>query len=229
MSFTRESYDTNAYNVALNQSLSPNTWVMDPYRNNQCAPCRPSQAGYIGRIGASVSASHPLVDVESRLRNLQIKNTKDPNLLYKPNCPKCGGCTEGYPCGTGILSGCKNCGETLVDFPECKISTEYTRFVNPPCTLKGVGINRFEPVYLDRQVPQVWEYPAQRVVNTKLDVKDTFVPRIPKQLDQTGALPTGPLYRDTNAPACRLAVTGRDENRRTCLSQQQTNVVPFDE
>ena len=51
----------------------------------------------------------------------------------------------------------KRVGDDLNDYPECGIPAEDTRLSNPPCNLRGTGINRWE--YLDRNPQEFFEVP----------------------------------------------------------------------
>lgn len=189
--FTRPMYDQGAYNAAIQQATDPLKYRLDPVRNDRCDPCRVPDAGFLGKVGVSITHQRPLVDVESDLKHLNIKNSKDPNALYQPKCPQCGNCYEGYPCGGGVVAGCTNCQEKLHHLPMCEFKTDYTRTSNPICTARGVGINRFQPLCLDPQDEARWLHPSEVGINYRMVVKDNHVPCVPKLIDQTPCLPTG--------------------------------------
>lgn len=189
--FERRIYDANAYKIALEQSTAPLRHVMDPGNYNRCDPCRPADIGYIGNVGVSITHQRPLIDVESDLRLLNYPLSKDPAQQYQPSCPQCGRCFEGYPCGGGVVAGCKDCQERLFHFPACSIGTDYTRISNPKCSSREVGVNRFQPLCLNPQDENRWLPPSEVGINYRMVVKDNHVPCIPKPLDPTPLLPTG--------------------------------------
>lgn len=190
-SFERQIYDVQAYQRSLEESTGPLKYKLDPIAVSRCDPCRPAQPGFIGRTGVSITHQRPLVDVESELLSLNIKASKDPNQKYRPTCPQCGECMEGYPCGDGVVAGCQNCQEKLHHLPACGPSTDYTRISNPICTARGVGINRFQPLCLNPQDENRWLHPSEVGISYRNVVKDNHVPCIPKMIDPTPLLPTG--------------------------------------
>lgn len=211
-SFERQKYDPGNYEADIAQSTKPLNYLLDPISVNRCDPCRPSQPGYIGRVGVSVTHQRPLVDVESELLHLNILNSKDPGALYKPTCPQCGECYEGYPCGGGVVAGCNNCQEKLHHLPVCTPFTDYTRISNPICTARGVGINRFQPLCLNPQDENRWLHPSEVGINYRMVVKDNHVPCIPKLVDPTPLLPQGASGR--GRVKCRVKCPKLENN--TC-------------
>lgn len=198
-SWTRGHYDLGAHARDTKQSTDPLKWVLDPSYAERCQPCRPADSGYIGKQGVSYDTTIPLVDTESNLRLLHIPNSKDPNVKYRPCCPECKDCSDGYPCGGGVTSGCDNCQAKLWHFPSCHIKNEYTRLSNPTCTLRETGINRFQPLYLDPQDESRWKLQGETNINYRMVAKDNHIPCIPKLIDPCAALPDA----DSELP-CRL-------------------------
>src|SRR3990167_2998657 len=189
--FERLAYDSKAYAIALKQSTDPLLYSLDPSYCFVCTPCRPSQPGYIGKVGVSLTGQRSLVDVESDLYNLTRQTSKDPGMLYTPYCPQCNNCKTGEPCGNGVTGGCSNCQEALMHFPSCTIGTEYSRYTNPLCTSKEIGINRFVPLYLDPQDESRWLMPSEIGISSRMVFKDNHVPCVPKPIDQSPSLPKG--------------------------------------
>lgn len=189
--FERLSYDAAAYDVQLKQSTGSLLYRLDPAFANPCNPCRPKGVGYIGKMGVSVTKQRPLVDVESELFRLNQQNSKDPKQKYRPYCPQQQGCSEGYPCGGGVVAGCENSQEKLFHFPSCDISTDYTRTSNPTCTMRETGVNRFIPLCLNPQDEDRWLHPSEIGISYRNVVKDNHVPCVPRLIDQTPALPVG--------------------------------------
>jgi len=190
-SFERQMYDVQAYKRSIEESTGPLKYRLDPLAVTRCDPCRPSQPGFISKTGVSITHQRPLVDVESDLLRLDIRASKDPNQDYRPTCPQCGNCSEGYPCGGGVVANCQNCQEKLHHLPICGPFTDYTRISNPICTARGVGINRFQPLCLNPQDEPRWLHPSEVGISYRNVVKDNHVPCIPKMIDPTPLLPHG--------------------------------------
>lgn len=190
--FERQRYDIKAYEADLKQSTGPLHYYMNPIRNDTFQPARISQPGFTGRVGVSVTHTRPLIDVESDLLNLDLKNSKDPNKLYRPRCPQCGTCKDsGYPCGNGLSTGCSACQEKLYNLPRANFNQDYTRISNPICTSREVGINRFQSLNLNPQDEKRWKQQSEVGINYRMIVKDNHVPKIPKFHDHSSLLPTG--------------------------------------
>lgn len=177
-SFESLIYDTGAYCTDLRQSTAPIKRMLDPSFANNCTACRPADVGYIGRQGTSVTSGIPLIDVDSDLKLLNYRATRDPMKKFRPCCPYCKKVNEGYPCGGGVVT-CDECRSKMYHFPACSISTDYSRVTNPPCNLKGTGINRFIPLCLNPQDLNRWEHPGEVGINNRMIVLDNHVPCIP--------------------------------------------------
>lgn len=65
----------------------------------------------------------------------------------------------------------------LMDMPSCAFNTEDTRLSNPPPTLRGTGINRFNPLCFNPQ-EQIM-FPGDYHVSTRLVFRDNHRPCIP--------------------------------------------------
>ena len=121
------------------------------------------------------------VDVESDLKNITRPATKCPDYKYKPSCSNpCD--NQGMPCGQGVVRGCSGktgemANDNVVDLPTCLFPVENTRLSNPPCTLRGTGINRFNPLCMNPQ-SQVF-FPGQYQISSRLVVKDNHFPCVP--------------------------------------------------
>lgn len=175
-SFERLKYDQGTYARDLKQSTDPLRYKLDPTFANRCSPCRPDEVGYISSNGVSLNTKQNLVDIDSQLR-YKYRATKDPSQKYIPNC-------MGETCEA-------QSSNELLHFPQCDIGTDYTRITNPNCTLKGTGINRFTPLYLNPQDESRWLHPGEVGINYRMVVKDNHVPCVPRPLDQSALLPKG--------------------------------------
>ena len=187
--FQREIYDVKAYETAVKQSTGPLMYLMNPLRNDAVHPARLIEPGFNGKVGVSITHQRPLIDVESDLFGIDIKNSKDPNQRYEPRCPQCGMLADGMPTGGGVSNGCSECNERLYNLPKLMFNRDYTRTSNPVCTAREVGINRFQPLNINPQDPRRWLQQAEVGINYRMVVKDNHVPVIPRLKDQTTAHP----------------------------------------
>lgn len=192
----RLKYDLGTFGRDLEQSTAPLERVLDPIFVHPKKMCRAAEVGHLGKVGVSYDTRVPLVDTESELLNLTRPVTKDPNYKYIPQCSSAvsGNDISQDGTGTGYPGGCdmvENSAEyhKRFHFPSCSFKREYTRISNPTCTMREIGINRFQPTYLDHQHPTRWENQAEVGINDRMVAKDNHVPCIPVPMDQTAALP----------------------------------------
>ena len=168
-SFENLIYDTGTYNVDLRQSTAPLEWMLDPNFANNCISCFPSDPAYIGKIGVSIAKDTPLIDVESDLKLLNYRNSRNPQDKYIPPT---------------------HCVTNNYHFPNCQNLTEYSRIILPPSTLRGtVAMNRYSPLCLNPQNENRWLQPSEIGINYRMVVKDNYTPCIPCPSSQTAVLP----------------------------------------
>jgi hypothetical protein len=110
-------------------------------------------------------------DVESDLFNINRPTTKAGCANYDPNTDPINQVPDDA-------------------MPECSFPTNFTRYNDPACTLRGTGWNRWQWLCENPQenvmVPFDWE------ISTRLASRDSYRPCIPKPLDPTPSLP-GPV------------------------------------
>jgi hypothetical protein len=162
-SFERLSYDAGAYCTDLKQSTAPLKYALDPVYANVCNPCRPADIGYIGRQGVSLSKTQSLVDLESELFLLNHANSRDPARKFNPCCDPASLRANGGEDGNGLLH-----------FDDCSIKTDYSRITNPPCTLKGTGVNRYSPLCQNPQDENRWLMPSQVGISIRQVITDNW-------------------------------------------------------
>ena len=183
-SLSRLRFDTGAYEQTLKQSVGPGNYVFDTV-NPHCTPCLQGDSRMImGTSGASICSGN-LVDVESDLHNIGRRATLAPSGLYRG---------DGSP-----PSLCPNGG--LQPYPACDgITAVDTRLVNPPCTLRGTGWNRWEWLCRDPQDHALIPFDAN--IDTSLVVKDNHRPHIARPIDPSLAMPPGghSFSADAGAP-----------------------------
>ena len=189
MSFTKLSYDKEAYKTAINESIKPGSYYLNKPRID-CQHCYPYPVSVVPQeMGNSLYSDKSMVDVSSELLGLTRKASDDPKKQYIPTCGK-DFCDSGYPCGGGVIDKCK--GERpddkgLVHFKDCFIPAEETRTTNPACNLRGTGWNRWEWLCTDPQ--KNIEMPFSNNVSNRIIFKDNHRPSIPNPMDQTSSLP----------------------------------------
>jgi hypothetical protein len=162
-------YDDAAYSASLRQLVGPGHYQLMPLVGSHCGACLPGDP----RVSVGVapgSSQGSRVDIESELHNITRRATRAPDGLYRGD--------GSGPVGVQQqLTPCA--GPTAVD----------TRLVNPPCTLRGTGWNRWEWLCSDPQAHVHSMLPFDANVDTSLVVKDTHRPRVQRPLDQSSLLP----------------------------------------
>jgi hypothetical protein len=169
-SFENLIYDTGTYNVDLKQSTAPLEWVLDPNFANNCNTCLPANSvGYIARQGVSIDKVHPLIDVESDLKLLNFRNSRNPQDKYSPPT---------------------HCVTDNFHFGDCNLFTDYSRITFPVCETRGTpAANRYQPLCLNPQDVNRWLQPSEIGINYRMVVKDNHTPCIPCPISQTAVLP----------------------------------------
>ena len=192
MSFNRLKYDFCEEKNTINQSIRPGDYkVNTPIACNGCFQVNPSVVMQKG--GVSMQKDTPWrfyngpVDVESDLKNITRPATKCPTFKYQPKCENTVCLNQGQPCGQGVVKGCETsnavnkegamANDHLADFNDCLFPVENSRLSNPPCTLRGTGINRFNPLCLNPQ-DHIF-YPGEYQIPSRLVVKDNHRPCVP--------------------------------------------------
>lgn len=161
--FSRLDYDQGAVMTDIAQSMRPLEFTTDiaKFRNDQDQYPIPFIGNDIGDISFYDPKdkidvdNRPMIDINSDLRNLNRKLTHDPRKQYLPPCflPNAPGC----PAGDGYYATCVT-GKGLKFVQDSRKYTTCPRITNPPITLKGTGVNRFEFPPLEPQAPSRWEY-----------------------------------------------------------------------
>jgi len=173
MSSNRLFYDKCAYDTDVQQSMNVSKYVLgEPVIS--CKPCYPESPNVrLQSQGDSIYRNTLLVDIDSELMNLNRKLARDPCNHYSPDQ--------------------RPSDKNLFHFSDCNfISMINCRMDNPPCNLRGTGINRFEWLCKDpQQLPHSLLMPFDFNVSNRLLVKDNHRPCIPTPLDMTSALPKG--------------------------------------
>lgn len=171
MSFNRLRYDQAAYRHHLAETIGPGVYVTAPPRPDCAGECA-SDDPYV-RLQKPCDAGR-VVDVGSDLERLPWPATKCPELQYLP--------------GRGIADPqCSRSGRG-----RCMPSVEDTRISNPPCTLRGTGWNRFDPLQWDPQAGALEPWARARDgVSYRIVAKDNHRPCLPSAADLARASGAG--------------------------------------
>jgi len=204
MSFNRLTYDTCSYNQVLHETISPGVYQLATPQN-VCKPCHPTDP-YIRLqgLGASISKTTPLIDIDSELIGIVRNNSRCPQRKYLPTCglPTVGNANAGAcaKCQTNSKL-CVDHANTTIDTSDCFTNTEDTRLSNPPLTLRSTGWNRWEWLPINPQdrveIPFDFEIDSRRVA------KDNHRPCIPKPIDQYLVYP-----KPDDKPVCDIVSGG---------------------
>lgn len=204
MSFNRTKYDKCEYEQYNRETVGPGMYYNStPVICDNCFNENPRIINQ--KTGVSMSKDKDWrfyngpVDIESDLFNLTRRATKCNQKKYNPNT-KCNINHQGIPSGSGVVEevlgnnvkSWQTCNDSnLHNFSNCYFPTEDTRLSNPPCTLRGIGINRFDPLLLNPQ-DQI-TFPGNYQIPTRLVFKDNHRPCVPK-----------PAVNDMNPPVHKV-------------------------
>lgn len=184
MSLTRGTYDSCVEYETLDQNRGMLDYVTRPPIN--IAGCLPSSPLIISQGGADGISAGPRVpfkgpvDTESDLLNIGRKATKCQSAKYMPFCDGCGTVNAEIAAEGGF---CRVCNKTLgkldqIQVGSCDFGVDCTRETNPAANLRGVTIDRFDPLCANPQAQGIF-FPGQWSVDTRMVAKDTFRPCIP--------------------------------------------------
>tara|TARA_B100000575_G_C22816992_1_gene480866 strand:- start:39 stop:653 length:615 start_codon:yes stop_codon:yes gene_type:complete len=163
MSFTRNKYDVNEYMRDIQASIGPGNYEV----NNPRKGCGECFAPVLVNVQRGDSECPNLIDTDSELMGLNVKNTKCPQRKYLPSN--------------------KNFCD-LEHYQDCPVFTgENTRLSNPPCTLRGTGWNRWEWLCQNPQDKAL--VPFEIEIDSRLVTKDNHRPCIPHPLNPSASLP----------------------------------------
>jgi hypothetical protein len=191
MSFNRTKYDRCNISKYNQESTGPGNYMTGtPITKDTCYNDNPRVINQ--KMGVSVNGqvdwrfySGP-VDVESELFNINKRQSRCPSDKYIPNC-KLDSCTDGTPCGQGVIESCNNAvkhpwnrpeDSNLVDQKKCTFPSDDTRLNNPASNLRGTGWNRFVPLCKNPQ--ENITFPGEYLIPTRLVVKDNHRPLVKK-------------------------------------------------
>merc|ERR1711981_360376 len=134
MSFNRLKYDIGIKKLDNNSATKAGNYgINTPLITNRCFQTNPRIIDQ--KVGVSINRNVPWrfysgpVDVESQLLNLNRRASRDPSTKYNP-----------------LKDSCRNSDKCLKNLPDCHIRTDDTRLSNPATNLRGITIERFNPL-----------------------------------------------------------------------------------
>lgn len=171
--FNRLSYDDCSLQDRTKQSTDPLNYRMSLdqiYNKNRCfSQFGPRNSNFgcstIGEAGYSISQEQ--VDVESVLRNLNVKATK------------CRSSDMVNPINPVTMT------PTFAPMCDTKLKPSYTRLSHSAKNMRGQPTNRFYDTIHNAQDNIFYDFSR----NTVLEAKDNYVPRMPVPWSQTTGLP----------------------------------------
>ena len=172
-SFNRRQYDGCKTTDDLRVSTGPGRYQIaaPPQYCNACFVPEPTTR--MQKWGAAQNGSYAKTDVESDLFNINRPTTKTNCNQYNPDSDK-------------INKGALN------EQKECSFPQVHTRLVDPPCTLRSSGWNRWE--WLCQNPQEAVMMPFDWMVTTRLQQKDQYRPCIPVPINSTTLLPAPSAY-----------------------------------
>lgn len=206
MSSTRQKYDECVQDYYFTKSIAPGLYTMNtPKLQVTCFQSNPQIINQKANISYNEDSNWKFnqgsIDVESDLFNLNRPLSKCPTGSYEPRCINCGIITSGQVCGDGVSQSCDDCLLKIKkggmcneinyrNIPNCNFPVENTRLDNPCMTLRGVGINRFDPLCHNPQnIPQTnVKFRKNIDMDSRRIFKDNFKPCLPKVKDATNEL-----------------------------------------
>jgi len=195
MSFNRLPYDNCSYKQELNETTGPGFYQLTT-PPNMCKPCHPQDPRVrLQSQGVSLNQNNKLIDIDSELIGISRNLSKCATRKYLPECQ------DNNTCNAETGSGNKNKNNNTkiiidnvketIPFTNCFTSSEDTRLSNPPSTLRGTGINRWE--WLCKNPQTDIEEPFDYQISSRILSKINHRPCVPNPVDQYN---THPEYND---------------------------------
>lgn len=167
-SWNRRTYDGCKMTDDLRVTTGPGRYQLDE-PNKYCDACfAPEPTIRQQKWGASLNSEFTRTDVESDLFNINRPTTKAACNQYNP-----------------VENKVNSAGKQEVS--ECSFPQTFSRLVDPPCTGRAVGWNRWE--WLCDNPQESVMIPFDNFITTRLQQKDQFRPCIPKPVEQNALLP----------------------------------------
>lgn len=199
-SFNRRRYDGCTTTDDMRIQTGPGRYQLDapPQYCNACFAPEPTI--HQQKWGASLNAKYIKTDVESDLFNINRPTTRAVSDQYNPEA-----------------DGVNNAG--VVRPQECSFPQTHSRLVDPPCTLRSSGWNRWE--WLCENPQEGAMMPFDHLITTRLQQKDQFRPCIPVPIDSRKVNPIPNSY-ETDMPYEGLQTDSLSEIRGS-ISRASSN------
>lgn len=171
MGDTRLNTDECSYSEQLKRSIDPGLYYLNtPYDDcGKCDPVLPDDPFLrFQNYGPNSCMMKKAIDDNSELLGLNYKNSKCNSDAFYP--------------GKYISSGCVIKTNENKDCFNKTRPTESTKLSNPPCSLRGTGINRWEWLWYNPQ-DYVLEKFNRVPTNVKALHKDNHIPFIEKPIN----------------------------------------------
>lgn len=166
--WNRRRYDSCKSNDDLRLTSGPGRYQLDVPQQYCDATFAPEPTVRQQKWGASLNSQYAKTDVESDLFNITRPGTRIACGQYDPTKDAVG-------------------KASVVPPKEESFPTTHTRLVDPPCTLRSSGWNRWE--WLCQNPQESVMMPFDNMVTTRLAQKDQFRPCIPKPINSDELLP----------------------------------------
>ena len=174
-SWNRRQYDGCKTNDDLRVTTGPGRYQLD-VPTSYCDACFvPEPTTRQQYWGASLNGNYIKTDVESDLLNINRPTTKTVCNQYDPRTNQV------------------NKGEAQ-STKECSFPQTHSRLVDPPCTNRSVGWNRWE--WLCDNPQETVMIPFDNGVTTRLQQRDQYRPCVPKPVAQDALLPAPLSYEE---------------------------------
>jgi len=200
-SFTRRQYDGCKTTDDIRVTTGPGRYQIGTPPQYATASFAPEPTIRQQKWGASLNSQFIKTDVESDLLNLNRPTTKTICNQYDPSTDKI---NQGTP-------------ELMQEesFPQT-----FSRLVDPPCTMRATGWNRWE--WLCENPQENAMIPFDWAITTRLQQKDQYRPCIPTPIGPTAVIPTP----SANASAMGSLYPGPYSNQIASASRNapETNV-----
>lgn len=176
--WNRRLYDGCKTSDDLRVTTGPGRYQLDapPQYCNACFAPEPTVRQQ--RWGASLNSAYIKTDVESDLLNINRPTTKTVCGQYDPR--------------TNAINSA-----APVQTKECEFPQTHSRLVDPPCTLRSSGWNRWE--WLCQNPQEGVMLPFDNLVTTRLAAKDSYRPCIPTPIGATALMPAPSAYNGSYA------------------------------
>ena len=195
---TRYRHDLNKMVENNEISTGPGRYTLGVPEAYSNAVYAPNPTVRMQKWGASHDMSSTKTDVESDLRGLGRPLTRAAcGPHYDPSRDQ----------------------RRMTAMPESEFPQTHTRLVDPPCTLRGSGVNRFE--WLCQNPQEGVMMPFEWAVDTRHASKDIYMSNIQKPVDHNNR-----VYTDPAVPVARIPGPKDAQNFTDSLGNTHTPVGP---